>query len=71
MEHLEEVVRESFVMPSPGEQGAFSCSQCGSTELALATSPIGEVLSRLFCTKCWNYLDFTVVEVTSGPTGKR
>lgn len=51
----------AFVMPSPGEVGAFSCTKCGGTALTLVPAPTGKMVVRLVCTRCWNYLDFAVV----------
>lgn len=59
---FEEALAEgAFVIPSPGEVGAFVCTQCGSTLLGLVPSPDGGAIVRLMCTTCFNHLDFTVV----------
>lgn len=62
----------AFVLPSPGELGAFVCTQCGSTHLGLIPSPDSEKIIRLMCTICFNHLDFTVVgEEVRAPAGER
>jgi len=53
---------EAFIMPSPGERGAFACTRCGGTDLELVPSPSGEAIVRLMCSRCFNYLDFAVVK---------